>query len=131
MSLNNPNYREHASIINKFFTIHGSNLSHLGVFFEFSYQKVTKRLTHFWSGKMPKKLDCFTVLLATKWMNVIGHFSPIFVQKIGQKYPRGNFFPKRIHQKKIQLNIPIFSKKKSLRHLVAKQLQKNFDLWST
>ena len=50
------------------------------------------------------------MLLATKWMNVFGHFSPIFWQKIDPKCPGGNFFPKRIHQKIFQLKIPIFSK---------------------
>ena len=60
--------------------------------------------------KNAQKLDCFTVPLATKWVNVFGHFWPIFGLKIDPKYPRGNFLPKRIHQKKFQLKIPIFSK---------------------
>ena len=43
-------------------------------------------------------------------MSVFGHFRPIFGQKIDPKLPRSHFFPKRIHQKKFQLKIPIFSK---------------------
>ena len=50
------------------------------------------------------------MLLATKWVSVFGPFRPIFGQKIDPKLPRSHFFPKRIHQKKFQLKIPIFSK---------------------
>ena len=57
-----------------------------------------------------QKLDCFTVLLATKWVSVFGPFRPIFGQKIDPKLPRSHFFLKRIHQTKFQLKIPIFSK---------------------
>ena len=34
----------------------------------------------------------------------------VFEQKVDPKLPRSHFFPKRIHQKKFQLKIPIFSK---------------------
>ena len=44
-----------------------------------------------------RKIDYITMLLATKWINVFGHFSPIFGQRIDPKYPKGNFFPKIIH----------------------------------
>ena len=50
------------------------------------------------------------MLLATKWVNVFGHFRPIFEQKNDPELSRSHFFSKRIHQKKIQLKILIFSK---------------------
>ena len=50
------------------------------------------------------------MLLATKWINVFGHFRPIFGHKVDPKLSSSHFFFKRIHQKKIQLKIPIFSK---------------------
>ena len=43
-------------------------------------------------------------------MSIFGPFRPIFGQKLDPKLPRSHFFPKRIHQKKFQLKIPIFSK---------------------
>ena len=50
------------------------------------------------------------MLLATKCVSVFGRFRSIFGQKIDPKLTKSNFFPKRIHQKKFQLKIPIFSK---------------------
>ena len=46
-----------------------------------------------------QKIDCFTVLLATKWVSALGPFRPIFGQKIDPKLPRSHFFLKSIHQK--------------------------------
>ena len=50
------------------------------------------------------------MLLATKWVSVFGPFRPIFGQETDPKLSRSHFFAKRIHQKKFQLKIPIFSK---------------------
>ena len=41
---------------------------------------------------------------------VLGHFSLIFGRKIDLKPPIGHFFPKRIHQNKFELKIPILRK---------------------
>ena len=62
------------------------------------------------ANSIVQKLDCFTVLLATKWVSVFGAFRPIFWQKINPKLPRSHFFLKRIHNKKFQFKIPIFRK---------------------
>ena len=43
-------------------------------------------------------------------MSVFGPFRPIFGQETDPKLSGSIFFAKRIHQKKIQLKIPIFSK---------------------
>ena len=91
--------------------------------------EITSRV--FWINILFKKQDCFTVLLATKWVKVFEPYRPIFGEGTDPKLPRSHFFAKRIHQKKISAQNSNFQQKRWWRHLVAKQLQKNFDLWST
>ena len=81
-------------------------------------------LDQFFCSKKGLKCPKAFIPLAAKSIVIqssFGVFWPHFETKIDPKYRRGNCFYKRIHQKRFQLKIPIFS----MRHLVAKQLQKN------